>query len=35
MTESAAMAKNAPASRAGCAENERPVTLTVTCWHGP
>ncbi len=35
MAESAAKVKSAPASRAGWAEKERPMALTVTCWHGP
>jgi hypothetical protein len=35
MAESAAKVKNAPETRTGWAEKERPMALTVTCWHGP
>ena len=35
MAESAAKVKSAPTSHPGWAEKERPIALTVTCWHGP
>jgi hypothetical protein len=35
MAESTVRVKRAPASHAGWAEKERPMALTVTCWHDP